>query len=88
MAGYSTAAPPLRMAGTLAGPSVWYYTSASDSDGTIMTSNYFTNAQDLGIEVGDVFHLWSETDTTAVGSTAWVSVVNSSGCTMIFTVIS
>ena len=82
---YSTLTPPVRVWGTIAGASGWYYTS-DDDDGTVMGANYVTDAQDLGMKVGDVIHIWE--DDAGIGSTAWISAVASTGSTMIFSVIS
>ncbi len=84
---YVTTNPPVRVWGSVSGASGWYYTQPDDDDATIMAANFISNAQDLGMKVGDVVHIWTTTGTD-IGSTTWVSAVDSSGCTLIFSVIS
>ena len=61
MAGYVTTNPPLRVAGTLTGPSIWFYTSPTDNSATVLAQDYFTNGLALGMAIGDlVIHM--ETD--------------------------
>ena len=53
---YSTANPPVRVAGAVAGPSIWYYTS-DDAKTVVDDGDYFTNGHDLGMRVGDIVYL-------------------------------
>ena len=53
---YATSNPPNRLIGTIDGTqggSVWIY-STSDTDATVKAANYFSNAYNLGILVGDI----------------------------------
>lgn len=86
MAYDSAVAQPIRIGGSVSGPSILYYRSA-DIDSDVIAANYVTDADDLGMAVGDVVHIWDTTTNSGKGSTAWVSAVASTGSTMIFTVI-
>lgn len=54
---YVTTNPPVRVAGAIAGPSIWMYSHATDNSATVLAQDYFTNGLALGMKVGDlVFH--------------------------------
>lgn len=54
---YSTSAPPVRVAGSIAGPSIWMYSHATDNSAAVLAQDYFTNGLDLGMAIGDlVYH--------------------------------
>jgi hypothetical protein len=59
---YSTSTPPKLLAGSMAstGPSLWTYES-TDAAATVDAANYFTNAAQLGMKVGDLI-LVTDTD--------------------------
>lgn len=81
MAGYSTSAPPQKIAGT--GPTgiqVWVYYSATDAVATVRAAGYISNAQALGMRVGDI--VISQDGTTPLSSISRVSAVASTGSTM------
>lgn len=86
MAGYSTTLPPVRVAGAVAGPSLWLYSSATDARSVVIAAGYISNADDLGMKVGD-FVLSYEVD-TGLGTLSVVTVVASSGSTMVAMVLS
>jgi len=89
---YSTSSPPVKlvdgvMGGGAAGRggAVWFYMSADD-DATVMGAGYVSNAQDLGMKVGDFVLIYDTTNTK--GSVAFVTAVSSSGSTMGFAAVS
>ena len=83
---YSTAAPPIRVHGGIAGPSIWMYQHATDNRATVVAQDYITDAQDLGMKIGD-FVLSFETD-ALLGSLSTVSTVGSTGSLMVAMVLS
>ncbi len=83
---YATSNPPARVAGAIAGPSLWIYEHATDPRATVIAQDYFTDAQDLGIKIGD-FVLHFETD-ALLGSLSTVSTVGSTGTLMVAMVLS
>ena len=55
---YVTTNPPVRVAGAIAGPSIWFYTHATDNSAAVLAQNYFTNGLALGMKIGDlVIHM-------------------------------
>ncbi len=86
MAGYSTSLPPIRIGGGVSGPSLWLYTSAVDARSVVIAAGYVSDALDLGMKVGD-FVLSYEVD-AALGTLSIVTVVSSSGSTMVAMVLS
>ena len=55
---YATSNPPVRVAGSVAGPSVWFYTHATDNSATVLAQDYITNGLALGMAIGDlVIHM-------------------------------
>ncbi len=72
---YATSNPPAKMAGIMAGASLWYYTDA-DIDADVDATGYFTDGHDLGMRVGDIlFHF----DTAGVATFFFVSVSTAGG---------
>ena len=72
---YATSNPPAKMAGIMAGASLWYYTDA-DVDSDVDAADYFSNGDDLGMKVGDIlFHF----DTAGVATFFFVSAVTAGG---------
>jgi len=51
---YVTTNPPVRVAGAVAGPSIWFYTHATDNSATVLAQDYFTNGLALGMKIGDL----------------------------------
>lgn len=82
---YVTTNQPVRMdAGALTGAGqIWYYSSA-DTDDTVIAAGYVTDAQHLGMKVGDVVFIW---DTAGKLSVAGVTAVSSTGSTMAFAAV-
>ncbi len=74
---YVITSPPVRVAGAVAGPSIWMHEHATDNSATVLAQDYFTNGLDLGMKIGDlVFHM--ETD-ALLGTWHTVSTVAASG---------
>ena len=74
---YDTDFPPTRVTGQLAGLNIWMYSHAADNSATVLAQNYFTDAQDLGMKIGDlVYHF--EID-ALLGTWHSVSTVASTG---------
>ncbi len=78
---YSTTTPPVRVAGALAGPSIWYYTS-DDAKTLVDDSGYFTNGHDLGMRVGDIVYL-IEADNSFILVMASVTVSTAGGASSV-----
>ena len=51
---YATSNPPVRVAGSMAGPSIWFFTHATDNSATVLAQDYFTNGLALGMAIGDL----------------------------------
>lgn len=63
---YSTSTPPSCILQAIAGPSIWYHTSA-DATAAADTSGFITNGGALGMKVNDiVYHKDSTTTATAM----------------------
>ena len=63
---YSTSAPPVCILQAIAGPRIWYHTSA-DATAAADASGFITNGGSLGMKVNDiVYHKDSTTDATAL----------------------
>jgi len=65
---YSTSNPPsltsfgpLTAASSVVGARTWVY-SSSDSAGTVSAANYFTNAGQLGLKIGDLIFVYDSTN--------------------------
>ena len=75
---YDTANPPMLMSSPLTGAGkVWSYRStdvATDVDAT----GYFTNGDDLGMEVGDIMYV-CDTDTSTTTTIHRVTTVTAGG---------
>ena len=72
---YATSNPPAKMAGIMAGASLWYYTDG-DTNGTVDAADYFSNGDDLGMKVGDpLIHF----DTAGNMTLFYVSAVTAGG---------
>lgn len=81
---YATSNPPVRVWGTMAGASGWYYTSddvATDVD----LVGYFTDGHDLGMRVGDVVFI-IEADNTYLLTMSSVTVSTAGGASTIVTI--
>ena len=61
---YATNNPPALHSQAVSGASEWVYESA-DNAASVRAANYFTNAQDLGMKVGDTVRV-RDTDDNAV----------------------
>lgn len=84
---YATSNPPIRVtAGGIAGPSLWMYQHATDPRATVIAQDYITDAEDLGMKIGD-FVLHFETD-ALLGSLSTVSTVGSTGSLLVAMVLS
>lgn len=83
---YSTSNPPqLRIpsvGGT--GPQFWSYESADD-DATVNGAGYITNADDLGMQVGDSVYVYDTA--TPKGSWHFVSAISSGAATLAFAAV-
>lgn len=74
---YDTDFPPTRVTGQLAGLNIWMYSHATDDSAAVLAQDYFTDAQDLGMKIGDlVYHF--EID-ALLGTWHSVSTVASTG---------
>lgn len=82
---YSTSLPPMLVAGPLtsvAGPNTWVYKEAATFD-TIRAANYISNAQALGMKIGDMLLHWDVTSASSpVLTLGRVTNVTSSGATI------
>ena len=83
---YSTSNPPaltswgpLTAESTVLGGRTWHYQS-SDSAGTVEASNYFTNAGQLGLKIGDVMFIYDSTN--KITSVSHIITVGSTTDTM------
>lgn len=90
---YSTDNPPVKLVDGLMGGgaagrggALWHYAS-TDDDATVIAAGYITNADDLGMKVGDVVFI-VETDNSYKLALAVVTAVSSTGSTMAFGVVS
>jgi len=73
---YATTNPPTQLVQGLAGgPAIWHYSSA-DVDSDVDAAGYFTNGDALGMNVGDVVHVF---DTAGVMTYMFVSAVTAGG---------
>ena len=74
---YDTANPPRGIPFGIAGPTLWYYTHATDNSATVLAQDYFTDGLALGMKIGDpVFHF--EVD-ALLGTWHTVSTVDADG---------
>ena len=72
---YATSNQPYRVAGAIAGPSIWIYHDG-DVDSDVDAAGYFTDGDDLGMKKGDMlFHF----DTAGVATFFFVSAVTAGG---------
>lgn len=73
---YSTATPPKLLIASLenTAPNIWTY-SNTDAASTVYAANYFTNAQALGMKVGDLL-LYLKTDTPALYALVCLTVAS------------
>ena len=74
---YSTSTPPVKVWGSIAGPSGWYYTS-DDVKTLVDDADYFSNGHDLGMRVGDIVYI-VEADNTFLLALASVTVSTAGG---------
>ena len=72
---YATSNPPAKMAGIMAGASLWYYTDG-DVDSDVDAADYFSNGDALGMKVGDPMLSF---DTAGVLTLFFVSAVTAGG---------
>ena len=71
---YSTSTPPSCILQAIAGPKIWYHTSA-DATAAADSSGFITNGGSLGMAVNDiVYHKDSTTDATALTMHKVISV--------------
>ena len=73
---YSTSSPPALLHQTIAGNSVWFYSSA-DADGTVNGADYFSNGDALGMQVGDIVYVYDSGN--VLTSVCYVSAVTAGG---------
>ena len=73
---YSTSTPPAKISQTMGGNSVWFYASA-DADGTVNGSDYFSNGDALGMQVGDIVFVYDSGN--VLTSVCYVSAVTAGG---------
>lgn len=75
---YSTSNPPKLLVPQVGGegPQIWVYQSADD-DATVNGTDYITNAEDLGLQAGDVVFVY-DTNTPKV-SVHYVSAIDADG---------
>jgi hypothetical protein len=78
---YSADAPPVRIAGGLGGPSLWYY-SSTDVHTDVDASGYFTNGHALGLKVNDIM-IVTKTDATVGATLHTVYAVTAGGAATI-----
>lgn len=73
---YATTNPPQKIAQGMTGAgSLWYYSSA-DVDSDVDATDYFSNGDALGMQVGDFMLVF---DTAGVGSFMVVTAVTAGG---------
>lgn len=70
---YAATNPPAKVTQTIAGKSLWIYTSVDD-DATVNGAGYFTNGVALGMQAGDFVLVWDTT--TPKGSFHYVASIN------------
>lgn len=77
---YSTSTPPTLLVGSLenSAPNIWAYKSA-DAVATVRVINYFTNAQALGMKVGDIVFVYNTNSGSPLMSICVVMAVASTG---------
>ena len=75
---YATSNPPVRVAGALAGPSVWIYHDA-DIDADVDAADYFSNGNDLGMKIGDMLFHYEVNATPAKATFFFVSASTAGG---------
>lgn len=73
---YSTSSPPQRLSGANGGYSHWHYVSA-DAVTSVVGAGYFTNGDDLGMQVGDLVTIYDSN--TGDGGIAFVTSVTAGG---------
>lgn len=74
---YATSNPPAKIAEQVGGNgSVWLYKS-TDDDATVNGTDYFTNGEALGMQVGDIVLVIDTT--TPKGSFHFVSAIDADG---------
>jgi len=74
---YSVSNPPALMVPSIGDrPQFWAYESA-DVVGDVDATDYFSNASDLGMKVGDL--VWVYDTTTPLCTVCWVSAIDSDG---------
>jgi hypothetical protein len=80
---YVTTNPPALQSSTLTGSGkVWSYRSTDVFDGTVDGAGYITNAQELGMTVGDSIFVYNTTSSLNKVSHGWVDAVSSTGATL------
>ena len=72
---YATSNPPVKMAGSISGPSWWHYADG-DVDSDVDAADYFSNGDALGMKVGDFLVHY---DTAGVQTYFYVSAVTAGG---------
>lgn len=76
---YVTTSPPIKISQGIDSVSLWLYQSA-DAAATVKAANYITNAQALGMKVGDGIIILDTN--TPLATLAIVSAVASTGSTL------
>ena len=74
---YSTSNPPVRVAQTMGGNSIWYYTGTT-ADSDVDAADFFSNGDALGMKVGDVLFT-VQTDASYLVSLMSVTAVTAGG---------
>jgi hypothetical protein len=77
---YDTTKPPVRMSQGIDSVTFWAYQSA-DAAATVKAAGYISNAEDIGMKVGDGIVILDTA--TPLATLAIVSVVASTGATLV-----
>lgn len=87
MAGYATSNPPKLLVPRVGavGPAIWTYYTATDADGTVNGSGYFTDGVALGMALGDMVYMYDANGN--LGSVLYVSAVGATAVTTSFAAV-
>jgi len=80
---YATTNPPALEAQTPAGKGKTWLYSSTDPVGTVDGAGYITNAQDLGMTVGDAVKVYDTTSSINKLTWTFVDAVSSTGATLV-----